>query len=94
MQKGKRDIPPKSTQKLHERAQKKVCPAADLLALGTAIRRAWTQEILTSTDSPLRGSCSLQQLSSKINNSIEKQMVQAASSGKLTIMKASNDLEA
>jgi len=29
----------------------------------------------------------LQQLSSKINNSIEKQMVNAASSGKLTIMK-------
>jgi len=35
-----------------------------------------------------------QQMSSKINNSIEKQMVQAASSGKLTIMKASGDVEA
>ncbi|KAI9635578.1 uncharacterized protein MKK02DRAFT_44268 [Dioszegia hungarica] len=31
-------------------------------------------------------------LSSKINDSIEKQMVQAASSGKLTIMKGKTDL--
>jgi hypothetical protein len=36
----------------------------------------------------------LQELSSKINNSIEKQMVQAASSGKLTIMKAQGELDA
>lgn len=35
-----------------------------------------------------------QKLSSKINNSIEKQMVNAASSGKLTIMKNKGDLEA
>jgi hypothetical protein len=33
-----------------------------------------------------------QKLSSKINDSIEKQMVQAASSGKLTIMKGKTDL--
>jgi hypothetical protein len=36
----------------------------------------------------------VQQLSSKINDSIEKQMVAAASSGKLTIMKNKGDLEA
>ncbi|KAK6904103.1 UPF0390 protein [Kwoniella mangroviensis CBS 8507] len=34
------------------------------------------------------------QLSSKINNNIEKQMVNAASAGKLTIMRNSGDLEA
>ncbi|KAK1926631.1 hypothetical protein DB88DRAFT_482515 [Papiliotrema laurentii] len=34
------------------------------------------------------------QLSSKINNSIEKQMVQAASAGKLTIMRSQGELEA
>lgn len=35
-----------------------------------------------------------QQLSSRINNNIEKQMVNAASSGKLTIMKNKGELEA
>ncbi|RSH79117.1 uncharacterized protein EHS24_001155 [Apiotrichum porosum] len=34
------------------------------------------------------------QLSSRINNNIEKQMVNAASSGKLTIMKNKGELEA
>ena len=33
-----------------------------------------------------------QKLSSKINDSIERQMVQAASSGKLTIMKSKGNL--
>ncbi|KAL7423352.1 hypothetical protein Q5752_002655 [Cryptotrichosporon argae] len=33
------------------------------------------------------------QLSSKINNSIEKQMVQAASAGKLSIMKGAAEVE-
>jgi hypothetical protein len=36
----------------------------------------------------------VQKLSSKINESIEKQMVQAASSGKLTIMKRERELKA
>ena len=35
----------------------------------------------------------IQQLSSKINNSIERQMVQAASAGKLTIMRGSGQVE-
>ncbi|ORY25365.1 hypothetical protein BCR39DRAFT_590220 [Naematelia encephala] len=33
-------------------------------------------------------------LSSKINNSIEKQMVQAASAGKLTIMRGAGEVDA
>ncbi|WOO77887.1 UPF0390 protein [Vanrija pseudolonga] len=42
----------------------------------------------------VREKITTKKLSSKINNSIEKQMVNAASSGKLTIMKNKGDLEA
>lgn len=43
------------------------------------------QKVCSHTSSKLTG----QNLSSKINNSIERQMVQAASAGKLTIMRNS-----
>jgi hypothetical protein len=86
--KGKRYVPPKKTSLVKQASMHKVCLHFNLQLTSASSN-------LQSSISGARASlmciccsiCYYQELTAKINKSIEQQMVSAASAGKLTIMK-------